>query len=352
MRFPQTAFASSLSALTGRTPRRLARAYAAGALVRLRRGVYVGIDEWFAATAAGRYAMTTASLAVGGNAPVLCRETALLAWGLELPSMPSHVRYRTDRRAAVGGGPPPMLYGNPESAERLWQERTREQPGPVPLGFPDAKHLGFPTAAAVPLYLPHLDLTLPLEPFDEAFVDTVPRLSFAEGLVFADAVLARRPGLKVTRTLEDLRRLCAAMDNRAAQARLNQVLDLASGASESVGESLSRALMWDLGFEMPELQVWIVKDGRRIARVDYRWAQIRLVGEFDGLQKYLRSQKLSGKSASQVVVEEKLREDEIRSTGERVVRWVWADLLEPARFAAILHRAGVPRRTTARAAWR
>ena len=100
------------------------------------------------------------------------------------------------------------------------------------------------------------------------------------------------------------------------------------------------------------LQVWITKDGRRIARVDYHWAQIRLVGEFDGLQKYLRSQKLSGKSASQAVVEEKLREDEIRSTGERVVRWVWADLLEPARFAAILHRAGVPRRTTARAAWR
>jgi hypothetical protein len=318
----------------------------------LRRGVYVGIDEWFAGTAADRYAMTTASLAVGGNAPVLCRETALLAWGLELPSTPSHIRYRTDRRAAVGGGPVPTLYGHPESAKRLWEERMPERPGSLPRGFPDAKHLGFPTAAAVPLYLPHLDLTLPLEPFDEAFVDTVPRLSFAEGLVLADAVLARRPGLKVTRTLDDLRRLCAAMDNRAAQARLNQVLDLASGASESVGESLSRALMWELGFEMPRLQVWITKDGRRIARVDYHWAQIRLVGEFDGLQKYLRSQTLSGKSASQAVVEEKLREDEIRSTGERVVRWVWADLLEPARFAAILHRAGVPRRTTARAAWR
>ncbi|MDQ4492393.1 type IV toxin-antitoxin system AbiEi family antitoxin domain-containing protein [Sinomonas sp. ASV486] len=348
MRFPHATFTSSFAALTGRTPRQLARAYAAGRLVRLRRGVYMDIDEWFSGTAADRYAMTTASLAVGGNAPILCRETALMAWGLELPTVPDSVRYRTDRPSAVGAVPARRLYGDPDDARRRWGERPGGRPGQIPQGFPDVKHLGI-TSGVEPLFLPHLNLTLPLEPFDPAFVDTVPRLSFAEGVVLADSVLARRPDLKVSRTLDDLRRLCTGMLNRSAQTRMTHVLDCASGASESVGESLGRALMWELGFEIPQLQYWVTRDGRRIARVDYFWPGIRLAGEFDGLQKYLRSQELSGKTAAQVVVDEKRREDEIRATGVRMVRWVWADILEPARLATILHRAGVPRRSAGRA---
>jgi hypothetical protein len=345
MRFPQATFASSSGpAATGRMSRQLARAYAAGSLVRLRRGVYLETDEWLSGTAADRYAITTASLAVGAQAPVLCRETALLAWGLELPRTPTHVRYRTDRPAAVGTVPARGLYGDADEAQRRWLVRPDRHGRPLPQGFPDARHYGIPSPA-VPLFLPHLGRSLLLEPFDAAFIDTVHRLSFADGVVLADGVLAHRPDLKAgPRSRDDLRRLCAAMANRSAQARLARVLDFADGASESVGESLSRALMWELGFEVPRLQVWISRDGRRIARVDYLWERIRLTGEFDGLQKYVRSREFSGKSPAQVVVEEKRREDEVRSAGYGMVRWIWDDLLEPARFAAILHRAGVPRR--------
>ena len=134
------------------------------------------------------------------------------------------------------------------------------------------------------------------------------------------------------------------MTNASARARAAFVLSFADAASESVGESFSRALMWELGFEIPQLQFWVTRDGRRIARVDYLWPRIRLAGEFDGLVKYLASQGLSRKSPAEVVVEEKRREDEVRSAGYGMVRWVWADLLEPERFATILHRAGVPRR--------
>ncbi|WP_077488262.1 hypothetical protein [Sinomonas mesophila] len=344
MKFPRVTFLSSAAEYrTARTPRQLSQDYAAGRLVRLRRGVYLEAEEWLSGTGADRYAITTASLAVSGKAPVLCRETALMAWGIELARIPTHVRYRTARRPEVGAIPPRRIYGNEAAARETWLKSPRKASGALPTGFPDAKHHWEP-GSSTELLLPHLGLTLPLEPFDAVFADTLHRLPFTEAVVIADALVAGRAGPKVRRTREQLQSLCDAMTNASARARTAFVLSFADGASESVGESFSRALMWKLGFEMPELQFWVTRDGRRIARVDYVWPRIRLTGEFDGLVKYLRSQELSGKAAAEVVVEEKRREDEVRACGYGMVRWVWADLLEPERFAAILHRAGVPHR--------
>ncbi|CAN7463321.1 hypothetical protein LJR078_003180 [Arthrobacter sp. LjRoot78] len=44
------------------------------------------------------------------------------------------------------------------------------------------------------------------------------------------------------------------------------------------------------------------------------------------------------------MVEEKYREDRIRAIGFTVVRWVWADLMQPGRLERKLAAAGVPRR--------
>lgn len=121
------------------------------------------------------------------------------------------------------------------------------------------------------------------------------------------------------------------------------VVRFADGQAESVGESYSRALMYELGFEIPHLQIWIHRNGRRIARVDFYWPKLRLVGEFDGAMKYARAEDLSGRAPVEVLMAEKRREDEIRANGERVVRWGWEDLLHPERFAGILHRARVAR---------
>lgn len=337
MKFPRVSFRSSAGeARAGRDSRQLSRDFASGRAVRIRRGVYVPTEAWLAGTAADRYALTTASLAVQGPAPVLCRETALMAWGLEFRSVPSHVRYRTPRRSAVGSVPPADLYGDPSSAAAAY---ARLRPGArrLPQGFPDARH--FATSPGTQkLLVPHLGLSLPVEPLDVALTDTLHRLPFVDAVILSDALLAGRGELAVDRSREALVRLADGLRSAAARRRLNAIVNFADGQSESVGESYSRALMHELGFEPPQLQVWIHADGRRIARVDFYWPRLRLVGEFDGLTKYL-----GARDAAQTVVAEKRREDAIRATGERVVRWGWEDLVRPERFAAILHRAGVPR---------
>ncbi|WP_240524231.1 hypothetical protein [Gordonia polyisoprenivorans] len=65
-----------------------------------------------------------------------------------------------------------------------------------------------------------------------------------------------------------------------------------------------------------------------------------MVGEFDGMIKYGRLRR-PGESIADAVIREKLREDEIRDTGPRVVRWTWNDLERDA-FIPRLHRRLAP----------
>ncbi|MFW8746088.1 hypothetical protein, partial [Mesorhizobium japonicum] len=57
---------------------------------------------------------------------------------------------------------------------------------------------------------------------------------------------------------------------------------------------------------------------------DFAWPSYRLIGEFDGMGKYVRSDLTAGRDPAEVVVAEKLREDRLRAAGWRVVRWGWA----------------------------
>ena len=112
------------------------------------------------------------------------------------------------------------------------------------------------------------------------------------------------------------------------------------GRSESVGESRSRVLIHRLGFPAPDLQRVIVDEqGRRIGRVDFLFENESTIGEFDGLGKYRREDQRKGESAEEVVIREKLREDELRSTGKAVARWTWEHLDTPDEIALRLRRA-------------
>ncbi|WP_308192450.1 hypothetical protein [Gordonia sp. 'Campus'] len=115
---------------------------------------------------------------------------------------------------------------------------------------------------------------------------------------------------------------------------LRRMLPMASKLSESVGESLSRAVMFEIpGIPIPRQQVTIGDDSFT-ARVDFLLAGT-VIGEFDGMVKY--SGALGGdKPAWQTVVEEKAREDKLRALGYTVVRWTWRDLQDKAAFAALL----------------
>jgi hypothetical protein len=103
-----------------------------------------------------------------------------------------------------------------------------------------------------------------------------------------------------------------------------RVVVLADGDSESVGESRSRLAIQRAGLPAPVLQ-WKVGGNGRVYEVDFGWPELRTVGEFDGLSKYGRLLGL-GQDPAEVLVAEKLREDEIRDLDLRVVRWIWAEI--------------------------
>lgn len=105
--------------------------------------------------------------------------------------------------------------------------------------------------------------------------------------------------------------------NRCADA-----IRLADGESGSPGESVSRVGMHLLGLPEPVLQHEFRDTHGRMV-VDFWWPQFNLIGEFDGVGKYLRAEFQAGRSPGQVVVDEKRREDRLRALGPRVTRWGW-----------------------------
>ncbi|RDI22490.1 hypothetical protein DEU38_11356 [Rhodococcus sp. AG1013] len=64
----------------------------------------------------------------------------------------------------------------------------------------------------------------------------------------------------------------------------------------------------------------------------------RAVGEFDGLGKYAEHLR-PGQTTEQAVIEEKLREDRIRTAGYGVARWGWRELSTPEEVVRRLRRA-------------
>jgi hypothetical protein len=163
--------------------------------------------------------------------------------------------------------------------------------------------------------------------------------SFPQALAVLDHALR----LGVDRSeLESITRRSATTTGVAT---LRRALEVADRASESVGESLSRALMIEwCEIPVPSLQTEFRNgSGDLIARVDFDWDG-KVVGEFDGLVKYTKHRRL-GESVSDVVIREKLREDRLRDEGVTVVRWVWDDFKHPeqlrARIRRALARAGV-----------
>jgi hypothetical protein len=102
-------------------------------------------------------------------------------------------------------------------------------------------------------------------------------------------------------------------------------LGFADGRSESVGESLSRVRIAAAGLPAPQLQVNVF-DARDtwLARTDFGWDWLGVLGEFDGRIKYVGSPD----EVARTVMQEKLREARLREQGWIVVRWAWSDLAD------------------------
>ncbi|QII08228.1 hypothetical protein BH93_25090 [Rhodococcoides fascians A25f] len=120
-----------------------------------------------------------------------------------------------------------------------------------------------------------------------------------------------------------------------AQAR--RAVNLMDGRSENPGESQSRLILRESGFDV-ESQVEILDPGgRSVARIDWLVNDV-VVCEFDGKAKYTKYLR-QDENPGDVVFKEKVREDAVRDLGYPVVRWTWADLADPAELAARVARA-------------
>ena len=175
------------------------------------------------------------------------------------------------------------------------------------------------------------------------------RSSFERAVAAIDwAIRVRRRAGEPATTVDDIRAVADSLSLVRGRARLERALAFADGRAESPGESWARVLVHELGFEAPDLQhEYRLLDGH-VFRTDFRWASIRCAGEFDGLTKYRAAELRGGRTAEQVVIEEKEREDAVRSTGDGMLRCVWADLRDPRRLRQVLEVAGVPRRVRGR----
>lgn len=294
----------------------LYRSVAAGALVRVAPGIFLPTELWQTLTPDDRFLarIDATSLRFAGEGPFSHLSAAAL-WGL------------------------PSLVPWPDRVEVLAGHSTG---GRSRRGL--ARH-----AVGIPVDCEAIDghrvTSLPRTVVDAASV-----LPFAAAVAMADHAVrpARRGefGVAACRASRDgLLDAVAERRTPRGSARAARAVEFADGRSGSPGESLSRCSMFVSGLPAPVLQARFEDAAGLIGFVDFWWPEWGIIGEFDGLGKYLREDLRSGRSAAEVVVDEKVREDRLRAaTGARITRWGWDVARSPQLLAAALVGAGLPQR--------
>ncbi|AMM33677.1 hypothetical protein SA2016_3012 [Sinomonas atrocyanea] len=311
------------------------RAFAAGDLVRVRRGCYYPTDVWLALTDAERFRLAVAAHAWTHPDAVFCGETALFLRGIPVVKVPPTIDVATSSTTRLGIRPSSF-------AVRGATERSVRALGSAPP--PLRRHFH---ATAMPQEVPGY-LTVPIV---EALVETMVHAKFARALTVADGVLrldAEAPLLDRAPVLGAITALRYATHRRRCEA----VASLARAGAESPGESVSRALMLRFGFPEPVLQREYADAQGLIGRTDFAWppgtgaaptpSGKERVGEFDGWGKYFDSELNGGESPVAVIKREKKRENRLLALGHPVLRWTWAELEQPARFRSMLVASGLP----------
>jgi len=156
---------------------------------------------------------------------------------------------------------------------------------------------------------------------------------FTHGIVACDS--AMRMGVP----REELRDVVQQMRCWPGIVPARHAVEFADPRAESVGESLARILVTELGLGEVEPQFGLVIDGQDV-RCDLRVG--RHIFEFDGRAKYRPAEEggLAIKSPDDVVWDEKQRQTKVCGVGLGMSRLVWADFwgLRRDQAKARLHR--------------
>ncbi len=136
--------------------------------------------------------------------------------------------------------------------------------------------------------------------------------SFASGVAVADSALHARMTTKA-----ELAAVLAQCPRWPGIQRAREVVEFSDARSESVLESLARAVFHERGLPPPDLQVWIGDDDLIIGRVDFLWRQHRTIAEADGRIKYATP----SRALAQLD-----RDARLRAAGYEVVHFTWPEL--------------------------
>lgn len=162
-------------------------------------------------------------------------------------------------------------------------------------------------------------------------VDVARTEGFRQGVVMADHAL------RCSKDPQALRAAIASSIDRCSSyvgvAQARRMAVFANPLAESPGESLTRIVFHEQGVPPPVLQLRIAH--RLLGgswgsfRTDFGWEDEKVVGEFDGKEKYFRYVE-DGETPGDVLMREKRREEAIREAGWLVLRITWEDLQKPA----------------------
>ncbi|GAB17117.1 hypothetical protein GOEFS_019_00300 [Gordonia effusa NBRC 100432] len=256
------------------------------------------------------------------------------------------------------------LTGHPENVHAEKLERYRAKVIAAARSSRGDRVVSHSSAAAlhgIPLLSPDLDVVhfttmkgtgraagraiihqAPIDPDDLVEKDGVPLTSVSRTIAdvaragtFPQALTALDQGLRRGAKLIDLERIAQSQSRWHGIEMLRRSIPLATPLAASVGESYSRAIIFEFeDIPDPDVQYAVgLRGGASKAWCDFGWED-KVVGEFDGHVKYTRNREFGPKAVEDVVYEEKLREDAIRDRGLWVIRWAWSDLHNPRE----LHR--------------
>ncbi|WP_182346116.1 type IV toxin-antitoxin system AbiEi family antitoxin domain-containing protein [Tomitella gaofuii] len=167
-------------------------------------------------------------------------------------------------------------------------------------------------------------------------VDVARTADLARAVAVGDSALN-----KAKTTRDELEAAVDRVRGRKGAGRAAAAVRVMDARSESPGETWSRLQMVACGMPVPELQRVIRRHGVVLGRVDFYFAELGIVGEFDGRIKYLGREAARPRSMSsaQVVYREKVREDALRRCGLVVFRWNWDDLRVTGRLRRLFDDA-------------
>ncbi|MCC6270731.1 MAG: hypothetical protein IT190_05600 [Microbacteriaceae bacterium] len=177
-------------------------------------------------------------------------------------------------------------------------------------------------------------------------VDVSRTQPFGRAVTVVDAALRRSthpwPGVPAVAVFrEDLLRELEGVPTRQGVVKAQRVIHFANGLADRPGESMSRVSMHLAHLPIPELQVPLVGASGKTWTVDFYWRERRLIGEFDGVVKYTNAEFLQGRSPAEALIDEKVREDDLRAADYGMSRWGWSVAMSPSLIRQHLARAGL-----------